>query len=340
MRVVSFIVSILAAAQLPLGCAQPSSTKITRTHPLPAAATLCHHQPVVMSQRQIISILAPAIFVLLWASGFVVTRLIAGHVEPISFLAFRFPLAALCMLALTMMFQRISLSPIDGAHAATVGFFLHAGYLACIYWAVTHGLPGGVAALIAGLQPLITAFMAVPMIGERVAGKHWLGLAVGLLGVALVLWPKFSIATINGITPVTAGTALVGIIFAAFGTVYQKRFAAHLPLAQSMFWQYVGASAAVVVLAALTENFHFDGSLQAWSGLAWAVVISSVCNILILMYLIREGAVAKVSALIFLVPGVAAIITWLMFDETLNLVQITGMAVTAAAVIIVNRSHS
>ncbi len=285
---------------------------------------------------KLIAIVAPVLFVVLWASGFVVARLTAGHVEPASFLAFRFPLAALCMGVLALMFRHRSFALRDVIHAATVGLFLHALYLACIYWAVTHGLPGGVSALIGGLQPLLTAFMAVPMLGERIAAKHWLGLIVGMAGVALVLSPRFSLATMEGISPITAGIAFIGILSATFGTVYQKRFASHMPLLPSMFWQYVGASFAVVLLASFTENFTFDGSVQAWSGLAWAVVISSVFNILILMYLIREGAVAKVSTLIFLVPGVAALITYFLFDETLTLEQIAGMAVTAAAVVIVN----
>jgi drug/metabolite transporter (DMT)-like permease len=291
-------------------------------------------------RSRLIASLAPGIFVILWASGFVVARLTAGHVEPVSFLAFRFPLAAICMLVLVLIFHQSHTSfPLrDKFHAATVGFFLHALYLSCIYWAVTHGLPGGVSALMGGLQPLLTAFMAVPMLRERVDAKHWLGLAVGMAGVALVLSPKFSVMTMDGITPITVSIAFIGILSATFGTVYQKRFASHMPLLQSMAWQYVGASIAVVLLASLTENFGFDGSIQAWGGLAWAVVISSVCNILILMYLIREGAVAKVSTLIFLVPGVAALITFFMFGETLNLMQILGMAVTAAAVIIVNRT--
>jgi drug/metabolite transporter (DMT)-like permease len=294
------------------------------------------------SYHKLFAALAPALFVVLWASGFVVARLTAGHVEPISFLAYRFPLAAACMLALAMVFRQPQATfPMrDKLHAATVGLFLHALYLSCIYWAVTHGLPGGVSALMGGLQPLLTAFMAVPMLGERVDAKHWCGLIVGMAGVALVLSPKFSVSAMEGITPVTAGIAFLGIVSATFGTVYQKRFSTHMPLLPSMFWQYVGASAAVLLLSSLTENFGFDGSLQAWGGLAWAVVISSVCNILVLMYLIREGAVAKVSTLIFLVPGVAAVITFLMFNETLTLVQILGMAVTAAAVIIVNRKTS
>jgi drug/metabolite transporter (DMT)-like permease len=287
--------------------------------------------------KAITTIAAPAIFVVLWASGFAVARLTAGHVEPVSFLAYRFPLAALCMLALSLAFGQKAIPARDAMHAAGVGVFLHALYLACIYWAVTHGLPGGVSALMGGLQPLLTAFMAAPLLHERIDTRHWLSLAIGMIGVALVLSPKFSWATLGGITPVTAGIAFFGIVFAAFGTVYQKRIALKAPLLMSMFWQYVGASVVVITIAAATENFGFDGSIQAWSGLAWAVLVSSVVNILILLYMIQKGEVAKVSMLIFLVPGVAALMTYVLFGETLTLVQIAGMVVTAAAVIIVNR---
>ena len=286
---------------------------------------------------KVLNVVAPGVFVLLWASGFVVARLTAGHVEPLSFLAYRFPLAALLMFGLVLLFRHGSLPSRDVAHATAVGFFLHAGYLAPIYWAVTHGLPGGVSALIVGLQPLVTAFMAVPLLGERVSGKHWFALVTGIIGVALVLSPRFSVQAIGGITPLTAGLGFIGMLSATAGTVYQKRFAGHIPFLPSVMWQYVGASAAVIAFAALTETFGFDGSWQAWSGLIWATVVISLGAILILMRLIRDGEVAKVSTLIFLVPGVTALITWLMFNETLTLLQIIGMAVTAAAVMIVNR---
>jgi drug/metabolite transporter (DMT)-like permease len=284
-----------------------------------------------------LSQIAPALFVILWASGFVVARLTAGHVEPVSFLAIRFPLAALAMLALALLFKSPWPNRGGALHAMAAGIFLHALYLAPIYWAVTHGLPGGVSALIGGLQPLATAFLAVPVLGERVDGKHWLGLLVGIVGVALVLSPKFSTAAIDGITPVTAGIAVVGMLSATIGTVYQKHFASQLPLLPSVMWQYIGASLLVVPLAALTENFGFDSSPQAWIGLSWAVIVSSVVGILLLMMLIREGVVSRVSTLIFLVPGVTALMTFAFFGETLTLIQVLGMAVTAAAVLIVNR---
>jgi drug/metabolite transporter (DMT)-like permease len=285
----------------------------------------------------LLKVLAPAIFVLLWASGFVVARLTAGHVEPISFLAFRFPLAAFLMLLLTLAFRQKPLPRRDATHAASVGLLLHAGYLAPIYWAVTHGLPGGISALIVGLQPLVTALMAAPALGEKIDRRHWFSLAVGVLGVALVLSPKFTWQAVGGITPLTSALAVFGMLCAAAGTVYQKRFASHIPLLPSAMWQYVGASIAVVALAAATENFGFDGSIPAWAGLIWATLVISLGAILILMYLIREGAVAKVSTLIFLVPGVTALITYLMFNETLTLLQILGMGLTAASVLVVSR---
>jgi drug/metabolite transporter (DMT)-like permease len=288
------------------------------------------------ASNRALAVAAPALFVVLWASGFAVARLTAGHVEPVSFLAFRFPLAALCMLALAIAFGQKPMSARDAVRAAGVGVFLHALYLACVYWAVAHGLPGGVSALIGGLQPLLTAFMAAPLLHERIDAKHWVSLAIGMAGVALVLSPKFSWAALGGITPITAGVAFLGIVAAAFGTVYQKRIALQAPLLMSMFWQYVGASAVVIVIAAATENFGFDGSPAAWAALFWAVLGLSVINILILLYMIRKGEVAKVSMLIFLVPGVAALMTYAMFDETLTLIQMAGMAVTAAAVMIVN----
>jgi drug/metabolite transporter (DMT)-like permease len=290
--------------------------------------------------RRLLIALAPAVFVMLWSTGFVVARLTAGHVEPVSFLAFRFPLAGLALAALAFANGVAWPTSKDAFHAAVAGMFLHAGYLAPIYWAVAHGLPGGVSALIVGLQPLITAFLAGWILKDMIKPAHWFGLILGLLGVGLVLAPKFSLSSIGGITPVTAGLCVFGTFAVATGTIYQKRFLQHVPLLSSMAWQYVGASLAVIVVASATETFQFDGSYQAWFGLLWSVVVLSLAAIFLLLMLIRDGAVAKVSSLIFLVPGVSAAMTYLVFDEKLTPVQIMGMAVCAGAVMIVNRSGS
>ncbi len=280
---------------------------------------------------------APLVFVVLWATGFVLARLTVGHVEPISFLAYRFPAAGLLLLALSPFLKVKWLKPRDALHAMLVGVLIHAGYLAPIYWAVAHGLPGGVSALIVGLQPLITAFLAALVLKEVVTLRHWVALLVGIFGVALVLSPKFSLASIGGITPLTAGMALFGCLSVASGTVYQKRFASNLPLVPSVFWQYVGAGLVVVALAAWLEEFKFDQSPQAWFAMVWSVLVISLGAIFMLMRLIREGSVAKVSTLIFLVPGVASLMTFVLFDEKLGPIQILGMALCGGAVLIINR---
>ena len=285
---------------------------------------------------------APVVFVLMWATGFVVARLSAPHADPLTFLGIRFPIAG-------VLFALIALAlaaPWPGArqafHASVAGAFLHGGYLGPVYWAVAHGMPAGVSALIVGLQPLMTAIIASWMVQERISLRHWAGLGVGILGVALVVSPKLELGhgLADGITPLTTAVNLLGALSISFGSVYQKRFATALNLASGGAWQYVGASLAVLIPALLLEDLRFDGSVQAWFALGWSVIVLSLGAITLLMLMIRLGDVGRVSSLIFLVPGVSALMAYVLFGETLSLIQIAGMAVCAAAVLIVTRKRS
>lgn len=284
--------------------------------------------------------IAPHVFVLLWATGFVVARLSAGHVEPFTFLAIRFPIALAVFFVIALASNARWPSRFQSVQAAIAGALMHAGYLGPVYWAVANGMPAGVSALIVGLQPLITAFLASAILGEEIGGRHWIGLATGIAGVVMVLQPKLSLSGLQGVTSTTVAAVLFGTISVALGTVYQKRFAANLPLATGGVWQYAGASLVMLACAAAFESFGFDGSIQAWVALGWSVVVLSIGAILLLMLLIRHGDVGRVSSLIFLVPGVAALMAFLLFGETLTLLQIAGMAVCALAVLIVMRGGS
>lgn len=280
---------------------------------------------------------APFVFVVLWATGFVVARLSAGHVGPLWFLALRFPMAGLFMLVLAH-FQGVAWPDAKhAAHAAVAGAFLHGAYLAPIYWAVAHGLPAGVAALIVGLQPLFTAFLAALFLREAIHARHWFGLIIGFIGIGLVVSPKLSFGAVDGITPITVSLTLIGAACISLGTVYQKRFATGIALTSGGAWQYFGASAVVLLSALFLEDYHFDGSVQAWWALGWSVIVLSIFAITLLMILIREGEVSRVSGMIFMVPAVSALMTFFLFGEMLTFIQIIGMAVCAAAVLIVNR---
>ncbi len=281
--------------------------------------------------------IAPAVFVVLWATGFVVAGLSAGHVEPLTFLAIRFPIAGLIFVAIALGQRAVWPTAKLAIHAGAAGALLHAGYLGPVYWAVAHGMPAGVSALIVGLQPLITTILASLMVGEKITSRHWLGLAVGILGVGLVVSPKLTLDTLGGITPLTTAICILGAFSVSLGTVYQKKFATGLDLASGGVWQYAGATLVVLIGAIAIEDFGFDGSLSAWVALGWSVIVLSLGAITLLMVLIRHGEVSRVSSLIYLVPGVAAFSTFLVFGETLLPLQILGMAVCAGAVFIVTR---
>lgn len=281
--------------------------------------------------------IAPALFVVMWATGFVVARLSAPHVEPLTFLTLRFPLAAALFVAVALAMKAQWPDARGAFHAAVVGALLHGGYLGPVYWVVANGMPAGVSALIVGLQPLITAFLAAAVVGETITVRHWIGLVIGVIGVGMVVSPKLSLAGLEGITPVTVVVNVLAAVSVSLGAVYQKRFATALHVASGGVWQYVGASVVVGLGALALEDFRFDGSVNAWIALAWSVIVLSLGAISLLMLLIRHGDVAKVSSLIFLVPGVAAAMTFLLFGETLSLAQIAGMVVCAAAVLVVTR---
>lgn len=279
----------------------------------------------------------PVVFVLLWATGFVVARLSAPHVEPLTFLSIRFPIAGAIFAALAVVRRSSWPAPRLALHAMVAGALLHGLYLGPVYWAVAHGMPAGVSALIVGLQPLITAFLAGWILKEEIGLRHWLGLAVGVAGVALVVAPKLEATAIAGITPVTTAVTVGGAVAIALGTVYQKRFVTVVDVAAGGAWQYVGATLIVLAGAAATEHFRFDGSPQAWFALGWSVIVLSLAAITLLMILIRHGEVSRVSGLIFLVPAVSAAMSFALFGERLLPIQIAGMAVCAAAVLIVTR---
>lgn len=283
---------------------------------------------------------APVLFVLMWATGFVVARLSAPHADPLTFLSIRFPIAGVIFAAIALALAAPWPGPRQAFHATVAGAFLHGGYLGPVYWAVAHGMPAGVSALIVGLQPLMTAILAAWMVKEKIALRHWLGLVVGILGVALVVSPKLQSGFSGGITPVTTAVNVFGALSISFGTVYQKRFATALNLASGGAWQYVGATLAVGIPALLLEQMRFDGTFDAWFALGWSVVVLSLGAITLLMLLIRLGDVGRVASLIFLVPGVSALMAYFLFGETLTPVQILGMAVCAGAVLIVTRKWS
>jgi len=279
--------------------------------------------------------LAPPLFVLIWATGFIVARSVAPYAEPLTFLLVRYLLAIL-VLGLIVVAARASWprSGREWCNGLVAGVLLHGFYLGGVFWAVKNGLPAGISALVAGLQPLVTGLLALPLLGERVSSRRWLGIGIGFLGASLVVVPKLG----SGVPPVPLAVAILSMLSITFGTIWQKRTGGALDLRVNAIIQYVGATIVTVPMVLLTEEGRMEFTLPLIGALAWAVLGLSIGAIGLLLFLIRQGAVVGVATLLYLVPPVAAIMAFLLFGETLSLIQIVGMACAALGVAVASRS--
>lgn len=275
--------------------------------------------------------LAPYVFVLLWATGFVGARLGMPHSEPGTFLSIRFA-SAFVLLALAALFFRAPWPKGRASlHALVIGFLIHGVYLGGVFWAIDRGMPAGVAAIIVGLQPLLTALLAGWFLGETISPKHWLGIAFGIAGVALVILPSLDL-TGSGITTITVSVAFVAMVAVTLGTIYQKAAGTQMDLRSGTALQYLGAFLPVFLLAWFTETGEIDWNGEMIVAMVWATIVLSVGAIFLLMWLIRQGSVAQLSTLFFLVPAVAALMAYGLFGEALAPLQIIGMVLCGIAV--------
>lgn len=284
------------------------------------------------------SVLA-ALFVPLWSTGFVTARLVAPHTEPLTFLGLRFA-AAGALLGLYALWRGAAWPQGKQAwlDALIAGFLIHGLYLGCVFWAVRHGLPAGISALIAGLQPLLTGLLAKPLLGEEVSRRRALGIIIGAVGAGLTLLPKLGATGDGGIPFIPLLICLAGMVAITLGTIWQKRRGRGADLTTNTAVQYAGALVPVVLGGLLTESGVYDwSSVAAWAGLIWSIFGMSIGAILLLMVMIKRGAVAQVAALLYLVPGVSALMAWAMFGEALTAVQIAGLAIAALGVAVAKK---
>jgi drug/metabolite transporter (DMT)-like permease len=272
----------------------------------------------------------PALFVVLWSTGFIGAKLGLPHAGPLTFLALRYGLAA-GLLALLALATRAPWPrrPAEIGHYAVAGLLVHAIYLGGVFVGIALGVEAGISALIVGLQPLLTAAFASVFLGERVTPRQWAGLGLGLLGMALVLARKLGQGPGDALGSLACVTALLGI---TAGTLYQKRFCVGMDLRTGGVVQFTAAGLATALFAVLFEDIHV-----AWTGefvfaLLWLVLVLSLGAVSLLYLLIRRGAAAQVASLFFLVPPCTALIAWPLFGETLGPVALSGMALTAAGV--------
>ena len=278
----------------------------------------------------------PPVFVFLWSTGFVVTKAGLPYVDPLTFLVLRF-IAVIALMTLVSLAWHAPWPQGRAAvlHVAVSGALLHGGYLGGVFTAIKAGMAAGLVALICGMQPILTAFVAAPVLRERVTPRQWAGLVLGLAGVALVLERKLSLEGLSVVSVAAAGFALVSF---TMGTVYQKRFCPKLDLRSGSVIQFIGALALVGPFALLLEENRVEWTGTFILSLAWLVLVLSIGAISLLTLLIRRGAVTRVASFQYLVPPTTAAIAWLLFDEQITAMTLLGTAITAVGVSLVVRA--
>jgi drug/metabolite transporter (DMT)-like permease len=276
----------------------------------------------------------PALFVLLWSTGFVVAKEAVKHADPMVILLLRFGGAAVLALALGLALRVTWPTRREALHAAVIGLLVQACYIGGVYAAIDHGLPAGVASLVVGLQPLLSAGVVGLALGDRVTPLQWAGCVLGLAGVVLVLLTKL---TFDGATVGAIFLTVLALVGITAGTLYQKRFATHLDVIGAQTVQYVAATVVVLPFALALDSTDVRWTAGFVGSLAWMIVVLSLGTISLLALLIRHGHAVQTASLFYLVPPVTALMAWIWFDETLAPAALAGMAVTALGVALVQR---
>ena len=277
---------------------------------------------------------APALFVLLWSTGFVGAKYGLPYADPFVFLSIRVLIAAVLLLVIAYLLKmpvRIGRSAI--ARSSLIGFFLHACYLGGVFYSISQGLPAGVAAVVTSLQPVLVSIFAVKVLGEQLRISQVAGLLLGLCGTILVLGPSF-----NSHIP-TAGiiAIVVALIGSTTATLLQKRVGADIPLVAGTAYQYLFTGLVLGVIALATGNTHITWSSRFTAAFVWLVLVLSVGAILLLLWLLNSGSAASVSSLFYLVPPATAIEAFFLFGEKVNTQGFLGIGITALGVWLVIR---
>ena len=278
----------------------------------------------------------PAALVLVWSTGFIVARYGMPHAPPFGFLAIRY---ALSVLAFGLWIAAVRAPWPQGraqwGHLAVAGVLMHAGYLGGVWAAVKASMGAGMVALMVGLQPVLTAiWLSVAGGAQRVSPRQWVGLLLGLIGLAMVVSRKLGAGEVNTANFALAAFALLSI---TIGTLYQKRFVISGDVRTANAVQ-IAAALAVTLPLALLEGGTWDATHPEFVGaMAWSVLVLTLGGSSMLYLLIQRGAAAKVTSLLYLVPPCTAVMAWLLFGEALTALVLLGIAVTAVGVALVVR---
>ena len=277
---------------------------------------------------------APALFVLLWSTGFIGARFGLPYIEPMTFLGVRMVFVVVIMTIIAVVSGAKWPGRAEIGHSIVIGILMHGLYLGGVFFAISQGVPAGISALIPGLQPILTSVIANHFLGETVSRQQWFGLALGLVGVTFVLHDREMVAEASVIGWAASVVSLLGV---TGGALYQKRYSGNIDWRTGNVFQYAG-----VVVLYWCAAFAFETRVIHWNGelifaIAWLVLVLSIAAVGLMYWLIRRSAATGFASLFYLVPAVTALMAYGLFGEKLDALSIAGMVVCAVGVVLVNR---
>jgi len=277
---------------------------------------------------------APALFVLLWSTGFIGARYGMPYIEPLTFLAVRMGFAVVIMTAIALLAGARRPNANEIGHSLVAGSLVHGLTLGGVFTAISQGVPAGISALILGLQPIVTSTLANRFMGEKITRLQSVGLVLGLVGVLLVLHDRNIILAGSILGWVASFLSLIGI---TLGTLYQKRYCGGIDWRAGNFVQYVGVGVLFTLgaVAFETREIHWTGELIF--AMVWLVLVLSIAAVALMYWLIRRFAATGFASLFYLVPVVTALFAYILFGERLDSISILGMLICVSGVALVNR---
>ena len=287
---------------------------------------------------RLVSLGIPALFVVLWSSGFIAAKAGLQAADPLTFLTLRFALVTLLMLAVVL----VSRPPWPSTwgevgHIAVAGALMQAIYFGAAWVAMSTGVGAGTAALIVCMQPIFTAIAAGPLLGERVGPRQWAGLGLGFAGVALVVERKLELGL--G-TPAGIAVCFVSLAGITVGTLYQKRFCPTMDPRTGGLVQFATATVMLLPCAMFFEEARIVWSLEFVAALFYVAIVLSLVSVSLLFVMIKRGQASRMTSLFFLVPPLTAVMAWAALGESMTWTAIAGMvlAVLGVALVVTGRT--
>jgi len=285
--------------------------------------------------KRLISV-APWFFIIIWSSGFVVARYAFKDADALYFLAIRLLLATAILFSITVVLkQPIRLSRRDLLSSLAIGIALHGLYLAGVWYAIELGAPSGLSSVITSMQPIVVSLLAVRLLSEPLTRRQLVGLLCGLSGVVLVVLPKLSKS--GGFTPETLAFLFIALAGSTIATLLQKKIGHSIPLLIGTTYQFAIAGFGLLAISLIRGKTRFVITHTSIWAMAWAVLVTSIAAVLLLLWLLNRGSAAKVSSLLYLVPPMAVLQAFILFHEKVSTEELLGIALTAAGVALVIR---